>query len=180
MRISQRMATNGCSCTASTSKRWLFPSATRLAEQGFNTQLNETPTITHSKGFTSTLKQREGFYFLPVTLVALPANMRIEANQIAEGTTAKIAPVTVKPTSMEILRNRNDLWTFSSQGFLVRANSTQRKALFMPDNCPVPTERLENCRRTVIQRPNNNTEVIEEAYQDPDKRQQKRVIQGSN
>ena len=51
----------------------------------------------------------------------------------------------------------------------------------MPDsNCPVPTERLEKYRSTVIQRPNNNTEVIEEAYQDLDKKQQKRVIQGPN
>ena len=80
---------------------------------------------------------------------------------------------------MEILRNKNDLWTFNSQGFLVRVHRTQRKALFMPDSrCPVPTERLENYRRTVIQRPNNNTEVIEEAYQDLDKKQQKRVIEG--
>ena len=51
----------------------------------------------------------------------------------------------------------------------------------MPDSrCPVPTERLENYRRTIIQRPNNNTEVIEEAYQDLDKKQQKRIIQGNN
>ena len=81
---------------------------------------------------------------------------------------------------MEILRNKNDLWTFNSQGFLVRVHRTTRKALFMPDSrCPVPTERL-NYRRTIRQRPNNNTEVIEEAYQDLDKKQQKRIIQGNN
>ena len=156
-------------------------SVTRLAEQGFNTQLKDTPAITHSKGFNSTLKQREGLYFLPVTLVVLPINMRLEVNQTAEGTTARVAPVTLTPTGMETLRNKNDLWTFNSQGFLVRVHRTQRKALFMPDSrCPVPTERLENYSRTVTQRPNNNTEVIEEAYQDLDKKQQKRVIQGHN
>jgi hypothetical protein len=107
--------------------------------------------------------------------------MRLEVNPTTEGTTARIAPVTLTPTGMEILRNKNDLWTFNSQGFLVRVHRTQRKALFMPDSrCPVPTGRLENYRRTVIQRPNNNTEVIEEAYQDLDKKQQKRVIQGHN
>ena len=149
-------------------------SVTRLAEQGFSTQLNETPRITHSKGFNSTLKQREGLYFLPVTLVALPANMRLEVNQTAEGTTARVTPVTLTPAGMEILRNRNDLWTFNCRNFLVRVHRTQRKALFMPDNnCPVPTERLENNRRTVIQRPNDNTEVLEETYQDLDKKQQK-------
>ena len=156
-------------------------SVTRLAEQGFNTQLNETPTITHTKGFNSALKQREGLYFLPVVLITLPANLRLEVNQTAEGTTARIAPVTLTPTGMEVLRNKNDLWTFNSQGFLVRVHRTTRKALFMPDSrCPVPTERLENYRRTIIQRPNNNTEVIEEAYQDLDKKQQKRIIQGNN
>ena len=149
-------------------------SVTRLAEQGFSTQLNETPRITHSKGFNSTLKQREGLYFLPVTLVALPANMRLEVNQTAEGTTARVTPVTLTPAGMEILRNRNDLWTFNCRNFLVRVHRTHRKALFMPDNnCPVPTERLENNRRTVIQRPNDNTEVLEETYQDLDKKQQK-------
>jgi hypothetical protein len=59
-------------------------SVTRLAEQGFNTQLNETPTITHTKGINSALKQREGLYFLPVVLVTLPINMRLEFNQTAE------------------------------------------------------------------------------------------------
>ena len=100
-------------------------SVTRLAEQGFNTQLNETPTITHTKGFNSALKQREGLYFLPVVLVTLPINMRLEVNQTAEGTTARIEPVTLTPTGMEALRNKNDLWTFNSQGFLVRVHRTQ-------------------------------------------------------
>ena len=36
-------------------------SVTRLAEQGFNTQLNETPTVTHAKGFNTALAQRDGF-----------------------------------------------------------------------------------------------------------------------
>ena len=156
-------------------------SVTRLAEQGFNTQFNETPTITHTKEFNSTLKQREGLYFLPIVLITLPANLRLESNQTAEGTTARIAPVTLTPAGMEVLRNKNDLWTFNSQGFLVRVHRTTRKALFMPDTrCPIPTEKLENYRRTIIQRPNNNTEVIEEAYQDLDKKQQKRTIQGNN
>ena len=112
---------------------------------------------------------------MPVVLVTLPINMRLEVNQTAEGTTAKTAPVTLTPTGMEALRNKNDLWTFNSQGLLVRVHGTTRKALFMPDSrCPVPTERLENYRRTLIRRPNNNTEVTEEAYQILDKKQQKR------
>jgi hypothetical protein len=39
--------------------------------------------------------------------------MRLEVNQTAEGTTARVAPVTLTPTGMEINRNKNDLWTFN-------------------------------------------------------------------
>ena len=41
-------------------------SVTRLAEQGFNIQLNETPTMTHRHGFEAQLIQKEGLYFDPV------------------------------------------------------------------------------------------------------------------
>jgi len=50
--------------------------------------------------------------------------MRLEINQTAKGTTAKIAPVTLTPAGMEILRSRNDLWTFNGQGFLARVQRT--------------------------------------------------------
>ena len=70
---------------------------------------------------------------MPVVLVTIPANMRLEANQTAEGPTARIAPGTLTPAGMESLRNQNDLWTFNNQGFLVRVHRTTRKALFMPE-----------------------------------------------
>ena len=54
----------------------------------------------------------------------------------------------------------------NNQGYLVRAQRSQRKALFMPDQlCPVPTERLENYRRTVVRRNSGNNESSEDAYQ---------------
>ena len=124
-------------------------SVTRLAEQGFNIQFNESASITHPKGFNARLQQRDGLYFLPITMVRIPTNMTLQVSQTAHGTTARIAPVTLTPSGMEVLRNKNDLWTVNTQGFLVRVHRTQRKALFMPDEkCPIPTDRLENYRRT--------------------------------
>ena len=91
-------------------------SVTRLAEQGFNIQLNETPTVTHTKGFNSALVQRDGLYFMTMEFVNIPVNMQLEVHEATHGTTAQIAPVTLTPTGMEVWRNRNDLWTFNSQG----------------------------------------------------------------
>ena len=80
---------------------------------------------------------------------------------------------------MEVVRNRNDTWTFNTQGFLVRTHRTTRKALFVPDSrCPIPTDRLENYRRTIVYRQNGNNEDFEGKYQDLNKSQQKRVLQG--
>ena len=154
-------------------------SVTRRAEQGFNIQLNETPAVTHTKGFNSALVQRDGLYFMTTEFVHIPVNMQLEVHQTTQGTTAKITPVTLTPTGMEVLRNRNDLWTFNSQGYLVRLHRTQRNALFVPDQrCPVPTTRLENYRRTIVRRNKGNNENIEDAYQALDTKQQKRILEG--
>jgi hypothetical protein len=113
--------------------------------------VNETPTVihTHTKRFNSALVQHGGLYFMTMGLVNIPVNMRLEVHQTTQGATAKITPVTLTPRGVEVLRNRKDLWTFNIQGYLARGRRTQRKALFMPDQrCPVPTERLENFRRT--------------------------------
>ena len=119
----------------------------------------------NSKGFNSALVQRDGLYFMTMESVNIPVNMQLEVHQTTQGTTAKITPVTLTPTGMEVLRNRNDLWTFNNQGYLVRVHRTQHKALFVPDQrCPVPTARLENYRRTIVRRNNGNNENIEDAY----------------
>ena len=107
--------------------------------------------------------------------------MRPDIRQTTEGATAEVMPVTLTPTGMEALRNKNDLWTFNAQGYLVRVHRTQRKALFTPDDrCPVPTDRLENYRRTIVKRKDGNNEDLEEQFQDLDKKQQKRILQGQH
>ena len=147
-------------------------SVTRLTEQGFDIQSKDNPTMSHSKGFQANLVQPAELFYLPMQLVNIPGNMRLEVN---ETDIAYITPVTITPTGMEIVRNGNDTWTFNSQGFLVRTHRTTRKALFVPDSrCPLPTGRLENYRRTIVHRQNGNAEDFEDKYQDLNKSQQKR------
>ena len=133
----------------------------------------------NTKGFNSALVQRDGLYFMTMEFVNIPVNMQLEVHQTTQGTTAKITPVTLTPTGMEVLRNRNDFRTFNNQGYLARVHRTQHKALFVPDQrCPVPTARLENYRRTIVRRNNGNNENIEDAYQTLDTKQQKRILEG--
>jgi len=128
-------------------------SVTRLTEQGFDIQFKDTPTMSHSRGFHSNLVRRAELC-------------------MTETKSAAITPV-------EVLRNRNDTWTFKTQGFLVRTHRSTRKALFVPDSrCPIPTDRLENYRRTIVHRQNGNEEDFEDKYQDLNKSQQKRVLRG--
>ena len=116
---------------------------------------------------------------MTMEFVNIPVNMQLKVHETTEGAKAKITPVTLTPTGMEVLRNRNDLWTFNNQGYLVRVHRTQRKALFIPDQrCPVPTERLENYRKTVVRRNAGNNENIEDAYQTLDTKQQERILEG--
>ena len=80
---------------------------------------------------------------------------------------AVIAPTTLTPTGAEPMRGGNtDLWMFNNEGFLVRIHKRLRKALFTPDNtgCPVPTEHLDNLRRTSVKRADGQHQDITDAY----------------
>ena len=136
------------------------------------TRHQQSHAHTHTKAFNSALVECDGLDFVTMEFVNIPVNMPLEVHQTTQGTTTKITPVTRTPTGMEVLRKRCDLWTFSNQGYLVRTHRTQRKALFAQDQqCPVPTERLENFRRTLARRSNGNNETIEDAYQTLDAKQ---------
>ena len=116
---------------------------------------------------------------MTMELVNIPGNMQLEVRQTNRRATAQITPVTLTPTGIKVLRNRNVLWTFNNQGYLVRVHRTQRKAFFVPDaRCPVPTDRLEKYRRTIVRRSNSNNENIEEFLQTLDHKQQKRILRG--
>ena len=94
-----------------------------------------------------------------------------------------------------ILGGNNDFWAYSNEGYLLRVHRTKRKALFLPyKTCPVPTDNLENYRRTIVNRPDKNNEDLRTIVNRPDKnnedfdfeehfqsisnQRQKRVLQG--
>ena len=90
-----------------------------------------------------------------------------------------IAPTTLTPQGPEpILGGNNDFWTYNNEGYLVRVHKTRRKALFLPyKTCPIPVDKLENYRRTIVRRPDKNNEDFEEQFQSMSNKQQ-RVLQG--
>ena len=116
-------------------------SVTRLAEQVFTIQLSEQPMITHNNGFHSRLNIKEGTYYLPVKTTGVPSNYKLDVHETQEGIKATISPITLTPTGAQWVTHQHDIWTYNSQGYLVRTHKAKRRATYMPDNtCPVPMD----------------------------------------
>ena len=155
-------------------------SVTRLAEQGFDIRFNDTPTMSHNKGFDVSLVQQHNLYYLPATIVNLEQHQQLQLRQTPEGMIAMIALTTLTQAGpQQVLGGNNDYWNYNSEGYLVRYHRNKRKALFVPgNNCPVSLGRLSNYRRTIVRRPNGHNEDFVEQYNDLGKNAQKRILQG--
>ena len=156
-------------------------SVTRLAEQGFDIRFNDNPTMTHNKGFNVRLLQRSNLYYLQATIKCLDTNQQLQLQQTNEGIVAMIAPTTLTPEGpQQVLGGNNDYWGYNNEGYLVRYHRNPRKALFVPhdNNCPVPTARLANYRRTILKRQNGDNEDREDQYQTMDRRERQQVLKG--
>ena len=154
-------------------------SATRLAEQGFEVTLSEQPTIRHTNGFESALKQQHGLYYLTVKAPGTPVNTRLDIAETEQGIEARISPVTMTPTGAKWVTHNNDIWIYNSQGFLVRLHKRQRQATYVPDKqCPVPMDKLEDYRRTIAQRRDGTTEDFEEQLHSLQPTQARRTLEG--
>ena len=149
-------------------------SVSRLEEQGFElTFKEEQPTMKHAKGFNTTLVK-------VATVMPIPPHYTLQIQQTSEGTVAVIAPTTITTQGPEpIVGGNSDYWTYNNEGYLVRAHKRMRNALFSPyKTCPVPTNKLENYRRTIVTRLDENNEDFEEKFPVLSPQQQKRVLQG--
>ena len=152
-------------------------SVTRLAEQGFTVQLSEQPTVSHPNGFGAKLNIREGTYFLPVKTTGVPDNYKLDVHETQEGIKATISPITLTPAGAQWVTHQHDIWTYNSQGYLVRVHKTKRRATYMPDQtCPVPTNKLEDYRRTIAHKDTGTTEDFEEALHNLDHSQRKKML----
>ena len=159
-------------------------SVTRLTEQGFTIQLSETPTITHKHGFETQLVQREGLYFMRAEITQLPQGTTLTVQHTDKGQIGMIAPtMTLTPTgpATQAGGGNADYWYWNEQGYLVRHHTQYRRSLFIPrDNCPIPHEDLGNYRKTIVKFADSPEEQhIEEAWQDLNYKQQKRMLPGN-
>ena len=126
----QQQLPNSCTFLRVWRKTTHHVSNTTDRTKGFDIEFKDTPTMSHRKGFQSNLVRRAELFYLPVKVVNIPGNMKLEINKTDTTLTAYISPVTLTPTGMEVIRNRNDAWTFNTQGFLMRTHRTTRNALF--------------------------------------------------
>ena len=152
-------------------------SVTRLAEQGFSVQLSEKPTISHTNGFQSRLNIKEGTYYLPVKTTGVPDNYKLDVHETQEGIRATISPITQTPQGAQWVTHQHDIWTYNSQGYLVRIHKAKRKATYMPDKtCPVPMDKLEDYRRTIAHKLDGTQEDFEETLHTLNHEQQRRHL----
>ena len=91
---------------------------TRLAEQGFNIQLNETPKITHKRGFETQLVQKDGPYFMRAEMTQLPHGTTLTVKHTEQGPIGMIAPtMTLTPTgpATQAGGGNADYWYWNEQ-----------------------------------------------------------------
>ena len=152
-------------------------SVTRLTEQGFSIYLSEQPTITHPNGFEAKLKTKEGTYFLPVNTTGTPPNYKLDVHESQQGIRATISPITLTPEGTQCVTHQHDIWTYNSQGYLVRLHKASRRATYMPDQqCPAPMDKLEDYRRTIAHKHDGTTEDFVEQLHSLDHSKQKRKL----
>ena len=139
-------------------------SVTRLVEQGFQLTLDDNPRLQHTKGFSSTLENRDGLFFLQAEITTLPKGTKLQIHSTEQGQIGMIAPTTtLTPQGPADTGYAGDYWQFNAQG---EPSITQ---------CPVPAEQLEDYRRTTVRPKDGTTNTFEDKYQtmeEPNKAQQ--------
>ena len=152
-------------------------SVTRLTEQGFTIHLSEQPTITHPNKFEAKPRAKEGTYLLPANNTGTPPNYKLDVRDTQQGIKATISPITLASEGAQWVTHQHDIWTYNSQGYLVRLHKAKRRATYMSDQqCPVPMDKLEGYRRTIAHKHDGTTEDFAEKLRSLEHSQQKRVL----
>ena len=146
-------------------------SVARLVEQGFQPTLDDNPRLQRNKGFNSTLENRDGLFFLQAEITALPKRTKLQIHSTEQGQIGMIAPTTtLTPQGTADTGYAGDYWQFNTKGELARVHRQYRKTLFTPSRtqCPIPTEQLEDYRRTTIRFKDGTTSTFDDKYQTMD------------
>ena len=134
------------------------------------------------KSFMSPIVQKDGLLYINLKLSPLPPGQQvIIRNDEAGKQRAMIAPTQMDTSGPRPHSGNNDIWTMNNQGYIVRIHKRIRRALFTPFNsgCPINTEQLEDYRKTIIRQPGKEEIIIEDQYQQKEKKDQNRIIEGS-
>ena len=92
---------------------------------------------------------------------------------------AMIAPTAQLDTSgLRPHSGNNDIWTTNKQEYTVRIHKRLRRALFTPFNNRYPIN-TEDYRKTIIRQPGKEEIIIEDDYQQKEKKDQNKIIEGS-
>ena len=86
-------------------------------------------------------------------ITTLPRGTKLQIQSTQQGQIGMIAPTTtLTPQGPADTGYAGDYWQFNTQGEIVKVHRQYRKTLFMTSRtqCPIPTEQLEDYRRTTI------------------------------
>ena len=92
-----------------------------------------------------------------------------------------IAPTHMDTSGPRPHSGNNDIGTTNNQGYIVRIHKRLGRALFTPFNngCPINTGQLEDYRKTIIRQRGKEEIIIEDGYQQKEKKDQNKIIEGS-
>ena len=157
-------------------------SVTRLIHQGFEIKMSQQSTMTHPKSFESPTTQNAELLDINLKLSPLPAGQQVIIKNDEGGKQrAIVAPTQVDTSGPRSHSGNNDIWTMYNQECIVRIHKRLRRALFTPFNNgrPINTDRLGDFRKTIIRQPGKEEIIIEDDYQQKEKKDQNRIIEGS-
>ena len=147
-------------------------SVTRLLAQGFQLTLTDNcSAITKGTDFNIPLAKKNQLLYMHLELAPLEQGYNLIVQNTTNGQKVLIAPAHTDTRTAHNVQGGNDYWKYNEQGFLIRVHKRSRKALFVPGQgkqgkCPVPLNRFDNYRKTVIQRGSQQAPlVLEDQYQ---------------
>ena len=95
-------------------------SVTRLVEQGFQLTLDDNPRLEHTKGFNSTLENRDSLFFRQAEITTLPRGTKLQIHSTQQGQIGMIAQTTTLTPQGPADTGYADYWQLNKQGELVR------------------------------------------------------------
>jgi hypothetical protein len=121
--------------------------------------------MTHPKSFERSITQKDGLLYVNLKLSPLPPEQQLAIKNEAGGKQrAMITPTQMDTSGPSRHSGNNDIWT-----------KRLRRAIFTPfsNGCPISTDQLEEYRKTITRQPGKEEIIIEDDYQQKEKKDQR-------